>query len=117
MRRPHLRRCSALRIFTTRASSDRPHHHSRPTTASYRSSASRPTPPMGNLCGKESSDGPAAGRVLGSGSAPPPAATSKIPSKASRPKVASGRGRTLGDVEGSDDPRAAAARAAEVNCL
>lgn len=75
---------------------------------------------MGNLCGKESKDnftGP--GRVLGS--APPPSNNAKasVPAKiaSSKPKVG-GPGRTVGGGErAEDDPRSAAAAAAEVRSM
>ncbi|KAI5800110.1 hypothetical protein EDC01DRAFT_777218 [Geopyxis carbonaria] len=72
---------------------------------------------MGSLCGKESPPSHGPGRVLGS--APPSNnGTARIPAAASRtnnkpPKV-TGPGRTLGaGSTAEEDPRAAAARAAE----
>lgn len=79
---------------------------------------------MGNLCGKSSKDenfhGP--GRTLGS--APAPATKASVPARvanegpatSSKPKV-TGPGRTVGGASANDtanDPRAAAAAAAEV---
>ncbi|KAJ4301873.1 hypothetical protein N0V90_003969 [Kalmusia sp. IMI 367209] len=81
---------------------------------------------MGNLCGKESKDenfqGP--GRTLGSAPAPAtkasaPARIANDSSSRATPKV-TGPGRTVGGAGGSDganDPRAAAAAAAEVRNL
>ncbi|KAK0645320.1 hypothetical protein DIS24_g8014 [Lasiodiplodia hormozganensis] len=70
---------------------------------------------MGNLCGKESKSdnfaGP--GRALGSAPALSNNATAPIP--ATKKSALQGNGRTLGGPEatGGDDPRSAAAKAAE----
>ncbi|CAA9958657.1 hypothetical protein CFE70_002174 [Pyrenophora teres f. teres 0-1] len=67
---------------------------------------------MGNLCGKQSKDNfEGQGRTLGS--APEPATRASIPSNVTaKPKVG-GPPRTLGDSNRADDPKAAAAAAAE----
>lgn len=69
---------------------------------------------MGNLCGKQSKDpfaGP--GRTLGSAQPPPQRTTAPVPTQPKQQRE--NRGRTVGGTESSsDDPRAAAARAAEV---
>lgn len=69
---------------------------------------------MGNLCGKQSKDnfdGP--GRTLGS--APAPTTRASVPNNAAAPKPkVGGPPRTLGDSNKQDDPKAAAAAAAEV---
>lgn len=66
---------------------------------------------MGNLCGKQSKDPFAGqGRTLGSAQPPPQRTTAPVPTQ---PRES--QGRTVGGMErSSDDPRAAAARAAEV---
>lgn len=66
---------------------------------------------MGNLCGKQSKDPFAGqGRTLGSAQPPPQRTTAPVPTQ---PRES--QGRTVGGTErSSDDPRAAAARAAEV---
>lgn len=73
---------------------------------------------MGNLCGKESKDnfdGP--GRTLGS--APAPATKASVPSSANAPpkRTVGGPPRTLGEGNTGNDPKAAAAAAAEVRSL
>ncbi|KAF1831487.1 hypothetical protein BDW02DRAFT_571946 [Decorospora gaudefroyi] len=69
---------------------------------------------MGNLCGKQSKDNfEGQGRTLGS--APAPATRASIPSNVAtptKPKVG-GPPRTLGESNKGDDPKAAAAAAAE----
>lgn len=69
---------------------------------------------MGNLCGKQSKDNfEGQGRTLGS--APEPATRASVPSNATAPKPkVGGPPRTLGDSNRVDDPKAAAAAAAEV---
>ncbi|KAK8196488.1 hypothetical protein M8818_006653 [Zalaria obscura] len=64
---------------------------------------------MGNCCGKQDSEAfSKPGRTLGS--APPP----QQPTTARVPPIVSSQGRTLGNGESSsEDPKAAAARAAE----
>lgn len=71
---------------------------------------------MGNLCGKQSKDNfEGQGRTLGS--APEPATRASIPSNVTaKPKVG-GPPRTLGNSNRADDPKAAAAAAAEVRSL
>jgi len=71
---------------------------------------------MGNLCGKQSKDNfEGQGRTLGS--APEPATRASIPANVTaKPKVG-GPPRTLGDSNRADDPKAAAAAAAEVRYL
>ena len=72
---------------------------------------------MGNLCGKQSKDNfEGQGRTLGS--APAPATRASIPSNVApaKPKVG-GPPRTLGESNREDDPKAAAAAAAEVHSL
>jgi hypothetical protein len=69
---------------------------------------------MGNLCGKQSKDNfEGQGRTLGS--APAPVTRASIPNNVAtpRPKVG-GPPRTLGESNRGDDPKAAAAAAAEV---
>jgi len=69
---------------------------------------------MGNLCGKQSKDNfEGQGRTLGS--APAPATKASVPNNVApaKPKVG-GPARTLGDSNREDDPKAAAAAAAEV---
>ena len=69
---------------------------------------------MGNLCGKQSRDNfEGQGRTLGS--APAPATKASVPNNVApaKPKVG-GPARTLGDSNREDDPKAAAAAAAEV---
>lgn len=75
------------------------------------------TTPMGNLCGKESKDNfEGQGRTLGS--APAPATKASVPSSASAPKrTVGGPPRTLGDGNTNNDPKAAAAAAAEVRTI
>ncbi|KAF2856120.1 hypothetical protein T440DRAFT_474529 [Plenodomus tracheiphilus IPT5] len=70
---------------------------------------------MGNLCGKESQSDNFDGQGRTLGSAPAPATKASIPSNVaqSKPKVG-GPPRTLGDGNSRDDPKAAAAAAAEV---
>ncbi|CAO2650369.1 Nn.00g016610.m01.CDS01 [Neocucurbitaria sp. VM-36] len=68
---------------------------------------------MGNLCGKQSKDNfDGQGRTLGS--APAPATKASVPSNvaAAKPKVG-GPARTLGEGNSVNDPKAAAAAAAE----
>ncbi|KAI4604762.1 uncharacterized protein J4E88_003248 [Alternaria novae-zelandiae] len=68
---------------------------------------------MGNLCGKQSKDNfEGQGRTLGS--APAPATKASVPNNVApaKPKVG-GPARTLGDSNREDDPKAAAAAAAE----
>lgn len=71
---------------------------------------------MGNLCGKQSKDGfDGPGRTLGS--APAPATKASVPAGASAnaPKrTVGGPPRTLGESNAANDPRSAAAAAAEV---
>jgi len=70
---------------------------------------------MGNLCGKQSKDNfDGQGRTLGS--APAPATKASVPSNvASAPKrTVGGPPRTLGEGSSTNDPKAAAAAAAEV---
>lgn len=84
-----------------------PHQHTR-----------RPRSSMGNLCGKPSKDNfEGQGRTLGS--APTPATKASIPSNvASAPKrTVGGPARTLGQGDAENDPKAAAAAAAEVRSL
>jgi hypothetical protein len=71
---------------------------------------------MGNLCGKESKDNfEGQGRTVGS--APAPTTKASVPNSAAtskpKPKVG-GPPRTLGESNSRDDPKAAAAAAAEV---
>jgi hypothetical protein len=72
---------------------------------------------MGNLCGKQSKDNfEGQGRTLGS--APAPATKASIPSNVATPKPkVGGPPRTLGESNRADDPKAAAAAAAEVRTL
>jgi hypothetical protein len=73
---------------------------------------------MGNLCGKESKDNfDGQGRTLGS--APAPATKASVPSNvANAPKrTVGGPPRTLGESNAANDPKAAAAAAAEVRSL
>lgn len=69
---------------------------------------------MGNLCGKQSKDPFAGqGRTLGSAQPPPQRTTTPVPTRPTPQRES--QGRTVGGTErSSDDPRAAAARAAEV---
>ena len=71
---------------------------------------------MGNLCGKQSRDGfDGPGRTLGS--APAPATKASVPAgaNANAPKrTVGGPPRTLGESNAANDPRSAAAAAAEV---
>ncbi|KAH9870537.1 hypothetical protein IAQ61_006013 [Plenodomus lingam] len=69
---------------------------------------------MGNLCGKESNTDNFEGQGRTLGSAPTPATKASIPSTLapSKPKVG-GPPRTLGEANSKDDPKAAAAAAAE----
>ncbi|OCK97811.1 uncharacterized protein K441DRAFT_371595 [Cenococcum geophilum 1.58] len=69
---------------------------------------------MGNLCGKQSKDPFAGqGRTLGSAQPPPQRTTAPVPTRPTPQRES--QGRTVGGTErSSDDPRAAAARAAEV---
>lgn len=71
---------------------------------------------MGNLCGKQSKDGfDGPGRALGS--APAPATKASVPAgaNANAPKrTVGGPPRTLGESNAANDPRSAAAAAAEV---
>jgi hypothetical protein len=69
---------------------------------------------MGNLCGKQSKDNFAGnGRTLES--APTPATRASIANNVAPPKPkVGGPPRTLGDSNRQDDPKAAAAAAAEV---
>tara|TARA_R110002003_G_scaffold702_14_gene21201 strand:- start:16646 stop:16927 length:282 start_codon:yes stop_codon:yes gene_type:complete len=71
---------------------------------------------MGNLCGKQSKDNfEGQGRTLGA--APAPATKASVPSNvASTPKrTVGGPARTLGDSNAVNDPKSAAAAAAEVS--
>lgn len=74
---------------------------------------------MGNLCGKTSKDAfSGAGRTLES--APPPRENPRAsipPAVKSHGRTVGGPPRTLGDGEERQDPRSAAARAAEVRDL
>ena len=72
---------------------------------------------MGNLCGKQSKDNfDGQGRTLGS--APAPATKASVPSNVAAPKPkVGGPARTLGEGNRVDDPKAAAAAAAEVRSL
>jgi hypothetical protein len=73
---------------------------------------------MGNLCGKQSNNNfEGQGRTLGS--APAPATKASIPSNvASAPKrTVGGPPRTLGEGSSTNDPKAAAAAAAEVRTI
>jgi hypothetical protein len=72
---------------------------------------------MGNLCGKESKDNfDGQGRTLGS--APAPATKASVPSNVAAPKPkVGGPPRTLGEGNSGNDPKAAAAAAAEVRSL
>lgn len=71
---------------------------------------------MGNLCGKQSSDNfEGQGRTLGS--APAPATKASIPSNVAPKRTVGGPPRTLGDSNVENDPKAAAAAAAEVCIL
>ncbi|KAI5819777.1 hypothetical protein BZA77DRAFT_303522 [Pyronema omphalodes] len=73
---------------------------------------------MGALCGKQSSSFSSPGRPLGSAPAAP-STTSRIPAAAGRHSTGAGAGQTLAGGSNAtsppegDDPRAAAARAAE----
>jgi hypothetical protein len=69
---------------------------------------------MGNLCGKQSKDNfEGQGRTLGS--APAPATRASVPNNVAQPKPkVGGPPRTLGESNREDDPKAAAAAAAEV---
>jgi hypothetical protein len=71
-------------------------------------------PQMGNLCGKESKDNfEGQGRTLGS--APAPATRAPVPKNVTAPKPkVGGPPRTLGESNRENDPKAAAAAAAEV---
>ncbi|KAH7388877.1 hypothetical protein BKA66DRAFT_415081 [Pyrenochaeta sp. MPI-SDFR-AT-0127] len=68
---------------------------------------------MGNLCGKQSKDNfEGQGRTLGS--APAPATKASIPSSVAAPKPkVGGPARKLGEGNSGNDPKAAAAAAAE----
>jgi hypothetical protein len=67
---------------------------------------------MGNLCGKQSKDNfEGQGRTVGS--APAPATKASIPATAPK-RTVGGPPRTLGDNNAANDPKAAAAAAAEV---
>jgi hypothetical protein len=68
---------------------------------------------MGNLCGKQSNNFEGQGRTLGS--APAPVTKASVPSNVTiqKPKIG-GPPRTLGESNGGDGPKAAAAAAAEV---
>ena len=69
---------------------------------------------MGNCCGKKSSDNFAnPGRTLGSASSAHQPSSDQVPSKIASTRRSLGGAPTGGDGTG-DDPRAAAARAAEV---
>jgi hypothetical protein len=73
---------------------------------------------MGNLCGKESKDNfEGQGRTLGS--APAPATKASVPGNVTgAPKrTVGGPPRTLGNSNTENDPKAAAAAAAEVRTL
>lgn len=75
---------------------------------------------MGNLCGKQSKDGfDGPGRTLGS--APPSATKASVPATESagsnKKRIVGGPPRTLGEGNSGDDPRSAAAAAAEVRTL
>ncbi|KAI8941351.1 hypothetical protein NX059_002576 [Plenodomus lindquistii] len=70
---------------------------------------------MGNLCGKESKSDNFDGQGRTLGSAPAPATKASVPSnvaQSKQPKVG-GPPRTLGEGNSRDDPKAAAAAAAE----
>lgn len=69
---------------------------------------------MGNLCGKQSKDNfEGQGRTLGS--TPAPATKASVPSHVATPKPkVGGPPRKLGEGNSGDDPKAAAAAAAEV---
>lgn len=72
---------------------------------------------MGNLCGKQSKDNfEGQGRTVGS--APAPATKASVPSNVAAPKPkVGGPARTLGEGNSGNDPKAAAAAAAEVRSL
>lgn len=70
---------------------------------------------MGSLCGKQSSPTSGPGRALGTGAAPTSGGTARILATRIKPPKVTGPGRTLGAGGEADDPRAAAARAAEVS--
>lgn len=74
---------------------------------------------MGNLCGKQSKDDNFAGPGRTLGSAPPPSDNARASIPATKKSPLQGNGRTLGGPGGSgdDDPRSAAAKAAEVRSL
>lgn len=74
---------------------------------------------MGNLCGKQSKDNfDGQGRTLASAPAPAPATKASVPSNVAAPKPkVGGPARTLGEANTVDDPKAAAAAAAEVRSL
>jgi hypothetical protein len=68
---------------------------------------------MGNLCGKQAKDGfDGPGRTLAS--APAPASKASVPAPATAKRTVGGPPRTLGESNAADNPRAAAAAAAEV---
>lgn len=70
---------------------------------------------MGNLCGKESKGDNFAGPGRTLGAAPPPSDNARASIPATKKSPLQGNGRTLGGPGGSDnDPRSAAAKAAEV---
>jgi hypothetical protein len=68
---------------------------------------------MGNLCGKQSNNFEGQGRTLGSAPAPVTKASVPINVTTQKPKIG-GPPRTLGESNGRDGPKAAAAAAAEV---
>ncbi|KAH7414336.1 hypothetical protein DE146DRAFT_32272 [Phaeosphaeria sp. MPI-PUGE-AT-0046c] len=69
---------------------------------------------MGNLCGKESKDNfEGQGRTLGSAPAPPTRASVPANASSAPKRTVGGPPRTLGEVNKDNDPKAAAAAAAE----
>ncbi|KAH9865596.1 hypothetical protein J1614_009181 [Plenodomus biglobosus] len=113
---------SQLQHSTAQHSTAQPHSQPSPNLPPFLPLHSPlPTPhhiaavPMGNLCGKESKSDNFDGQGRTLGSAPAPATKASVPSNVaqSKPKVG-GPPRTLGEGNSRDDPKAAAAAAAEV---
>jgi hypothetical protein len=87
-----------------------------PTLIPSRTACALATNPMGNLCGKESKDNfEGQGRTLGS--APAPVTKASVPSNVTPKRTVGGPPRTLGEGNAVNDPKSAAAAAAEVRSL